>query len=119
MAKILFISDNFIDESLGIMYLSSYLKANKHEVHLSLLSEYKQIDELLKFIRDTNPDIVGCSVMTPQVDSFRLITKIIKEKTNHKIIWGGAHCMFMPEDVMKNKYVDIICIGEGEEAILT
>jgi len=119
MAKILFISDNFIDESLGIMYLSSYLKANGHETNLTLLSEYKRIDELLKFIEKINPDLIGFSVMTPQVSTFRPITKIIKETTGRKIVWGGAHCMFMPEAVLRNEYVDIICTGEGEEALLT
>ena len=119
MAKILFISDDFINESLGIMYLSAYLKAGGHEAHLSLLSEHKRIDGLLKFIKDTNPDLIGFSVMTPQVDTFRTVTKIIKEKTGHKIIWGGAHCMFMPDDVRENRHVDIMCVGEGEEALLT
>lgn len=51
MARILFISNNLINESLGIMCLSSYLKANGHGIRLSLLSEYKRIDGFLKFIR--------------------------------------------------------------------
>jgi len=119
MAKILFISDNFINESLGITYLSSYLKANGHKVYLTLASEYKGIAGLLTFINNTDPDLIGFSVMTPQVDTFRSISKTIKEHTNRKIIWGGAHCIFMPEDVLRYKYVDIICRGEGEEALLT
>lgn len=119
MAKILFISDNFINESLGIMYLSSYLKAHGHRVNLSLLSEYKRIDGLLGFIKDTGPDLIAFSVMTPQVNTFRSITKIIKENTHCRIIWGGPHCIFMPENVLENEDADIICTGEGEEALLT
>ncbi|MDP1852696.1 MAG: radical SAM protein [Candidatus Omnitrophota bacterium] len=119
MARILFISDTFINESLGIMYLSSYLKKHSHDVRLTLLWEYKKIDDLLKFIKKTSPDLVGFSVMTPQVNIFRPIAKIIKEATGHLVVWGGAHCMFMPEEVVDSGYVDIICRGEGEESLLT
>ena len=118
MAKILFISDNFIDESIGIMGISSYLKMHGQGVKLALLSEYAKIDDLLKFIIKIDPDLIGFSVMTSQVNVFRGISKIIKEQTNYKIIWGGAHCTFMPEDVIKKENVDIICLGEGEEALL-
>ncbi|MAF96527.1 MAG: hypothetical protein CMM60_12330 [Rhodospirillaceae bacterium] len=119
MASILFISDNFVNEGLGIMYLSSYLKANGHDVELTLLQDYKRFDDLIQFVEECDPDLVGFSVMTPQVEQFRPISKLIKEKTGRTIVWGGAHCMFMSEDVMNYGCVDIICIGDGEEALLT
>jgi anaerobic magnesium-protoporphyrin IX monomethyl ester cyclase len=118
MAKILFISDNLVNESLGIMYLSSYLKLHSHKVELTFLSEYKKVNNLLEYIEKTSPDLIGFSVMTPQVNIFRPVAKIIKETTGRTVIWGGPHCMFMPEDIIKKEYVDIICIGEGEEATL-
>ena len=118
MAKVLFISDNIVNESLGIMCLSSYLKLHGHKVELALLSEYKKINNLLEYIEKISPDLVAFSVMTPQVNIFRPVVKIIKEATGRTIIWGGAHCMFMPEDVVKNDYTDIICVGEGEESLL-
>lgn len=119
MARILFVSDNFLNEGLGIMYLSSYLKANGHDVELTLLQDYKRFDDLIEFVEDYDPDLVGFSVMTPQVEQFRPVSKLIKEKTGRTIAWGGAHCMFMCEDIMKYGCVDIICIGDGEEALLT
>ena len=120
MAKILFISDNLVNEGLGIMCLSSYLKRNGHDVQLFLLSEFKGSEGLLRSIRKTKPDIIGFSVMTPQASQFWTVTKVIKESFNNlKIIWGGPHCMFTPEHVITNDAVDIICTGEGEEALLT
>jgi radical SAM superfamily enzyme YgiQ (UPF0313 family) len=100
------------------MYLSSYLKTRNHKVGLTLLSEYKKIEDLITYIKKDSPDLVGFSVMTPQVNIFRPIAKIIKKTTGCAIIWGGPHCMFMPEDVAKNDSVDIICVGEGEEALM-
>jgi radical SAM superfamily enzyme YgiQ (UPF0313 family) len=100
------------------MYLSSYLKANGHEVDLTLLQDYKKFHDLVDYVETYDPDLVGFSVMTPQVEQFRPISKLIKERTGRTIIWGGAHCMFMSEDVMNYGCVDIICIGDGEEALL-
>lgn len=119
MAKILFIQDNIINESLGVMCLSSYLKANGHKVELCLLSEHKTFDTVLAEICDFKPDIVGFSVMTAQADAYQLVAEIIKQKLNCRIIWGGAHPTFMPEIVAEIDAIDFICIGEGEESLLT
>ena len=119
MAKLLFISDSYLNESLGIMYLSAYLKANGHSVYLTLLSEHKKADGLISLVREVNPDLVGFSVMTPQVNIFRNISKLIKETTNYTVIWGGAHCITMPQEVIGKEAVDIVCTGEGEEPLLT
>ena len=118
MARILFISDNILNEGLGIMYLSSYLKANGHDVDLTLLQDYKRFDDLVDYVEEADPDLVGFSAMTPQVEQFRPVSRLIKEKTGRTIIWGGAHCMFMSEDIMNYGCVDIICMGDGEEALL-
>ena len=101
------------------MYLSSYLKANGHDVELTLLKDYKRFDEIIEFVEEYDPDLVGFSVMTPQVEQFRPVSKLIKEKTGRTIVWGGAHCMFMSEDIMNYGCVDIICMGDGEEALLS
>ncbi|OGR97982.1 MAG: hypothetical protein A2902_00095 [Elusimicrobia bacterium RIFCSPLOWO2_01_FULL_64_13] len=118
MSKILFISDNMLDEGLGIMSLSSYLKTSGHGVDFTLLTDFNKIDDLFRYIDKSDPDLIGFSLMTPQVDAFRPITNLIKRNSSRKIIWGGPHCMFMAEDVAKKEAVDFICVGEGEEALL-
>ena len=119
MARIQFIVDYVVNESMGIMFLSSYLKANGHEVGLSLLAAHKRVEGVLAEIEAFNPDLVGFSVMTPQASTYERISRVIKEKTGRKIIWGGPHCTFMPEVVAEIGAVDIVCVGEGEEAMLT
>ncbi|WP_172822804.1 B12-binding domain-containing radical SAM protein [Paramagnetospirillum marisnigri] len=118
MAKILFISDNLLNEGLGIMSLSSYVKAKGHAVDLTMLTDHPTTESVLAHIRASKPDLVGFSVMTPQVEAFRPLTAVIKEKLGLPIIWGGAHCMFMTEQVATYPGIDYICIGEGEEALL-
>ncbi len=118
MAKIHFIQDNIVNESLGILHLSSYLKANGHSVQLSLLSHYSSVEALLLDIQKSAPDIIGFSVMTSQADTYERVSHAIKQRIQLPIIWGGAHCTFMPEVVARNNDVDVICIGEGEESLL-
>ena len=114
----LFVSDNYLNEGIGIMYLSSYVKTAGHEVDLTLLRDFKRIDDLIDYVEAYDPDLVGFSVMTPQVTQFRPISRLIKKKTGKTIIWGGSHCMFMQEDIMNYDGVDIICVGDGEEALM-
>jgi hypothetical protein len=78
MAKILFVSDNFLNEGIGVMYLSSYLKENGHEVDLTLLQDFDRFDKLIDYVEESDPDIVGFSVMTPQVEQFRPVSKMIQ-----------------------------------------
>ena len=119
MARILFIGDNFVNESLGVMYLSAYLKANGHEVFLTLLSEHRKIDAIIDYVEDVSPDLVAFSVMTPQVEKFRDLSREIKDRTGRTIIWGGSHCMFMFNSVTSYEFLDIICVGDGEDSLLT
>lgn len=63
-----------------------------------------------------NPLCVGISSMTgPQLTYALEISKIIKESGyDIKVVWGGVHVTLLPEQTLKNKYIDIVCIGEGE-----
>ncbi len=64
------------------------------------------------------PDLIGFSVLS---DNFPLARKLaIKAKENFDIpiIFGGIHVTIDPESVIKENFVDMILIGEGEEAFL-
>lgn len=60
---------------------------------------------------------VGISCMTGTQIYFALeIAKLVRERTAGKIpmIWGGPHPSIMPEQTLRNEYVDIVCVGEGD-----
>ena len=117
MAKIHFIQDTYLNESLGIMCLSSYLKANGHQVELSFTSW--GMESVFAELEASRPDIIGFSVMTSQEFEYEKVTKQVKEKIkNIKIIWGGPHCTFMPDQVSTIDEVDVFAVGEGEETLL-
>jgi len=114
VAKIAFVQDIW-SEYLGVMYLSAVLKKAGHECCAILGKD----DEIIKRLQDINPDVIAFSSMTLQHEWVcEMAKKIRKKDISSKILIGGPHTTFFPEDMINKKGVDAICIGEGEDAIL-
>ena len=75
----------------------------------------KEEELFLRKIIDLQPDFVCLSVLSPFVPVAKRITKVIKDNTSAKVIWGGIHPTISPEDSIIE--ADMICVGEGEEAL--
>ncbi|MEA2037287.1 MAG: radical SAM protein [Nanoarchaeota archaeon] len=74
-------------------------------------------EEFENKIREFKPDLIAASVVSSEFD-FLMSFVDIKDKFNIPILLGGIHPTVAPEETIKEKCVDIICIGEGEEAIV-
>lgn len=120
------------DESLGVGYISSYLKKHGHQTFL--VFDPRQFDrphtqnrflarifnwenENLKRIIALKPDLIGFSVVTANYQWALRFSRKIKERLSTPIIFGGVHPTLVPERVIRNESVDMVCIGEGEEAM--
>lgn len=91
------------------------IKKDKNSVRVGLSQE-----EIIKKINYYKPDIVGVSTMfTAYSSDAHDIAKIVK-KINPKTltIFGGAHASILYKNVLHDKNVDIVIIGEGESTIL-
>ncbi|MBU4502545.1 MAG: cobalamin B12-binding domain-containing protein, partial [Nanoarchaeota archaeon] len=111
--KILFITQPFVIAPLGIMYLSAQLKKSKHKTDLVTTEE-----DYIKKIEEWKPDIIAYSVITGSQHDYFKLNKIIKEKFPKIITFmGGPFITFSPQSIEKEN-LDVICIGEGEEAIV-
>jgi len=111
--KILFLQrDPFI--KFGIAALSSVLKKNNHQCEL--LVDNLEKDIVARAV-DINPDIVAFSLTTSEYSWMREVGRRVKERLNKPIVCGGPHPTFYHEFI-KEDYLDVICLGEGEEAIL-
>lgn len=120
-------------ESLAIEFLSSFLKKQGHEVDIVFdptifateairsAKLAKKLDikkELIQQIIDKKPDFVGFSVFTLNYQRILEIAKSLKKrKPSIPTIFGGIHTTSVPDIVIKEKCVDMICIGEGEQAL--
>ena len=74
------------------------------------------VTELKEVLHRYHPDILAVSVMTTNFDG--ALDLIKKAKPECLTIFGGVHPTIAPEEVISQKSVDMICLGEGEEAIV-
>ncbi|MEW6202014.1 MAG: radical SAM protein [bacterium] len=113
--RVLFLQDNGLNESLALTELSAYLKRAGHTTELFIEREEKN---LFGKITGFNPDlfILPCSVLG-HLWVLRIASELKKRFPKKKIVLGGTHPSFYPE-IIEDENVDIICIGEADDAIL-
>jgi len=113
MVKVAFLQ-NIYSEYIGVSYLSAVLKQHDHQCDVFIEGEEK---DLIGTLKRYNPDIIAF-LATIGVHNWVLkISKELKKHFNVKILVGGPHTTFFPEFI-QNPNIDIICIGEGEYAML-
>ncbi len=76
----------------------------------------KEMELFAETISDLEPDLVGISMFSLHVPIVKELNQIIRNNSSAKIIWGGVHPTIDPEECIKE--ADIICIGEGEGALI-
>lgn len=69
------------------------------------------------WIRDHAIEAVGFSLLTPfSVLAAELSHRLRERMPKVKILWGGIHPWFTAEDSLQ--HADVVCLGEGEDALL-
>ncbi|MCK5043460.1 radical SAM protein [Candidatus Pacearchaeota archaeon] len=78
----------------------------------------KPFHEIEKTLNEYQPDLVGLTFTTLLFEEAKKVAKFIKEKyPSTKIIAGGVHSSIYPEEVIKEKNIDIVSMGEGDITI--
>ncbi len=75
-------------------------------------------DRFFGLIDEFKPDLLAVSTTT---DMYRMASKVltaVRQSRNIPVVWGGVHPTIDPETVISNPAVDMICIGEGEDAMV-
>ena len=119
--KMLFIYPNLMRQEnirLGIAYLSACLKKAGHLTELMDYTWGGAISDCLKKIEEFKPDIVGFSSNSGEFEFCCSLAAAIKGKWEIPILFGGVHPTVVPEEVITEENIDIICVGEGEEALV-
>ncbi len=118
--KILLVYPNIVespkDISTGIAYLSAILKQNNHETALIDASFGITDKEIIEKAKKFNPDLVAITTATNDLEYAKHIANLLKKTLKTPILAGGYHPTLAPEETIQ--YFDMICIGEGEHAIL-
>jgi radical SAM superfamily enzyme YgiQ (UPF0313 family) len=115
-------------EWLGIEYLSAALERAGHKTDLAFEiglegtfyfhSKKKNHSSIIEKIEEFKPDMVLFSSTT---NLFPWVKEVAGEIKNHyrvPIIVGGIHATIQPTRVIADNNIDMVCLGEGEEAIV-
>lgn len=109
-----FLINDKVFPSLGILYLSAYLKQNGYsDIELIDLNGGHSLPDVI------NADIVGFYSNTPQFpQAIRLVRKIrnINKTKDALYVIGGPHVSGTPQDATED--FDIVVVGEGEYLLL-
>ncbi len=115
MATVVFLQQH-PDEWLGVMYLSSLLKARGHRCDVFV--ETLEGGDVVGRALSQSPDIVAFSCLTS--DYFWALNKAgeVKRRSRALTIMGGTHVTLNPEESIAQPALDAICRGEGEHPLL-
>ncbi|TFH44073.1 MAG: radical SAM protein [ANME-2 cluster archaeon] len=126
----------FPEAPLGIAYIAAVLQDNNFDVKIldafgsgiNNLEKKRdnhvriglQDDDIYQCIKEYQPDIVGItSMFTAHSKDVHSVAKIVKSVTTSiLVVLGGAHPSSMYENVLSDKNVDLVVLGEGEFTFL-
>ncbi|MBU1996372.1 MAG: B12-binding domain-containing radical SAM protein [Candidatus Omnitrophica bacterium] len=129
--KIAFINDS--SERLGVASIAAVLQKAGHDVEIFIDHQFyndeninikwlhKIFDQkvsLISKVKSFKPDIIGFSVVSDFYQWACQIAELVKEELDVPIIFGGIHPTSAPDRVLKNNFVDMVCLGEGEYPLL-
>jgi len=120
-------------ENLGVGYVMSMLRAHGHQVdlifdpglddnlfvkfpHLAWLNHHQG---LLERAVAFQPDIIAMGCLTNLYPFAAKMAEMLKAKMPEvPILMGGHHPQALPDYILTNPNIDMVCIGEGELAML-
>lgn len=121
-------------ENISLQVISAMLKKHGHKVTLaydqSLFNDMNYLSKpwlarlldhkttVLHQVIESQPQLVGFTVMTPTYQWALNLASEIKKYLDVPVIFGGPHPTLLPELVLRNTCVDMVCVGEGDFAML-
>ena len=113
--KVLFVQLRF-ESNMAVMCLSSFLKSKGHQTDVIIIEG--ENDYIQKIKEEITPDVIAYSATTVDIKKLVAVNKRLKENFDFFSIFGGPHPTFFPELIEEDPFIDAICIGEGEYALL-
>lgn len=121
--KITLISTSTYPSDQGIRTISAVLKKAGYEVKIifmTLSEDYSknytlsELSQLLKICKESK--LIGLNSYASTSQRALRIISFLKKSLDIPIVYGGVHATISPENCIK--IADIICVGEGEGAII-
>lgn len=109
---------NYIHYNHGVGQLDACLRRAGHASELLYLRQHLERADFLERLRAVNPDAVFFPINTHQWVDVPRYARWVKEEGKYPCVFGGIHAILDPESVIREPFADVVCIGEGEEALL-
>ncbi|MBM3155799.1 MAG: B12-binding domain-containing radical SAM protein [Chloroflexi bacterium] len=101
---------------LGLMSVATPLDVAGYKVRIIDQRTEADWEKALLSELKAKPICVGVTAMTgPQIRWALKASEIVKRNSDVPVVWGGVHASLLPQQTLKNPYVDIVVQGEGEE----
>lgn len=110
--------EHTIQPPIGLLSIGTFLQNHGHPVvgiDLYLTDTYRDLrDELIK-----NPHLIGIGFSTEKYENTRRIIQLCRELTpKSRIILGGPHVSFLPDETLSDLAADAAVIFDGELPML-
>ena len=100
---------------LSLLSISRLLVEEGYKIKIiNQIINHKWMEELQAELKK-NPICVGITtIIGNSILNGIKTSEIIKEQNETPIVWGGPHPSIIPHQTIENKYIDIVCEGEGD-----
>ena len=103
----------------GVAALSAILKRDGHECQVIVDDDTLTSEDYADHIDEFDPNLIGFTCMSFQWQSVRERAGWVKAaRPEMPVIVGGYHPTSLPEMVLKDPNVDMVCQGEGDHALV-
>lgn len=109
-----------------IRILSSVIKQAGHKTRILFLPKASSLEKFSPtYVSNVfskvigfceSADLIGISLYSCHFPSMANLTRKIREQLDIPVVWGGKHPSAKPEEALQ--YADMVCVGEGETAIV-
>ncbi|MFA5175704.1 MAG: radical SAM protein [Candidatus Nanoarchaeia archaeon] len=105
---------------LSLMYIAATLEQAGHDVTIldaNALGYTK--DQIISYLKERKVEVVGLTVTTLTYHKEAAwIEAIKKELPDVTMIVGGKHAWYYSKELLKNKYIDYVFVGEADNSIV-
>ena len=98
----------------GLAQIFAVLKESGNDVSLHHVKKKPSRNQILEVIQRENPDLVGFTAVTNQINNVDIWSRWIKEEFTAPTICGGVHATLRPDEVKALAGIDIVHAGEGD-----
>ncbi|HLD43057.1 MAG TPA: radical SAM protein [Candidatus Nanoarchaeia archaeon] len=93
------------------------------ETHFSdygiYFNDTDMLQDFLEMVEEFKPDLIGFSAVELTFKmGMEIIDAVKRVKSEIVVACGGAHAMTSPEDVIDERNIDIVCVGEAENSFV-